>query len=354
MLKYIKQNKLFSYLCAPKTRNLYMEGINEIKNILSYPKDIVIFGHRNPDGDAIGSSMALKLYLEKLGHTARIIFPSEFPSIYTYLPKTDDIIIFDYEKEKSANIIEHAEMMFFLDFSGLDRIDKLGELVIDTKVPKIHIDHHIDPEPFADYVLSDTSASSTSELMFDFLNALDNNKELDKDIATCILTGIITDTGSFRYSTTSKTFMTSSKLMEQGININDLQNKIYNSLSEKQIRLLGHALNKRMEILEEFHAGLIILTKKDYHDFEIQRGDTEGLVNYLLMINNISIAALITEQPSIIKISLRSKGDISVQEIARDNFKGGGHKNAAGGHAYAKLDAVVDKFKKILPFYIKK
>ncbi len=330
-----------------------MEGINEIRKVLSFPRDITIFSHRNPDGDAIGSSMALKLYLEKSGHTARIIFPSEFPSIYTFLPKTDDIIIFDFEKKKVEEIIKKTEVIFFLDFSGLDRIDKMGELVQDSNAIKIHIDHHIEPEPFADYVLSDTKSSSTSELMYDFFEYLDNNKNIDKEIAECIMTGIITDTGSFKYSTTSKTFLTASKLMQYDIDLNELQNKIYNSLSEKQVKLIGFALNKRMELIPEFHAGIIYLTKQDYKDFDIQRGDTEGLVNYLLMIKNIRIAALITEQPTIVKISLRSKGDISVQEIARDNFKGGGHKNAAGGHAYAKLESVINKFKSILPFYIK-
>jgi len=330
-----------------------MEGIEDLREILTHPKDIVIFSHRNPDGDALGSSMALKLYLDKLGHSAKIIFPSEFPSIFSYIPKSNDVVIYDFEKEKSQDIIDHAQAMFFLDFSGLDRIDKLGELVIDKKVPKVHIDHHIDPEPIADFVLSDTSSSSTSELIFDFVGELDNYKEMDKDIAICIMTGLITDTGSFKYSTTAKTFHTASELMKQGININELQNKIFNSLSEKQIRLLGHALNKRMEIIPQFHTGIITLTKKDYLDFDIQRGDTEGLVNYLLMINNIKVAALITEQPTIVKLSLRSKGDISVQQIARDNFNGGGHKNAAGGHAYAKLDTIVDKFKAILPYYIK-
>ena len=330
-----------------------MEGIEELKKELTYPRDIVIFSHRNPDGDALGSSMALKLYLEKLGHTARIIFPSEFPAIYTFLPKTDEVIIYDFEKEKSVDIIEHTEMMFFLDFSSLDRIDKIGELVIDKKVTKVHIDHHIDPEPIADYVLSDTTSSSTSELVFKFLDELDSNKEMDEDIAKCIMTGIITDTGSFRYSTTSRTFKVASELMKYNLDLNFIQNKIHNSLSEKQIRLLGHALNKRLEIIPQFHTGIITLTKKDYQDFDIQRGDTEGLVNYILMINNIKVAALITEQPTIVKLSLRSKGDISVQELARDNFKGGGHKNAAGGYAYAKLDSVVNKFKSILPFYIK-
>ncbi len=330
-----------------------MEGIELLKKELSQPKDIAIFSHRNPDGDALGSSMALKLYLEKMGHSVKIIFPSEFPSIYTFLPKTDEVVIFDFEKEKVNEIIEHAKMMFFLDFSSLDRIDKIGELIIDKKIPKVHIDHHIDPEPIADYVLSDTSSSSTSELIFEFLDELDDNKHMNEDIAKCIMTGLITDTGSFRYSTTSKTFHVASELMKYNLDLNYIQNKIHNSHSEKQIRLLGHALNKRLEIIPEFHTGIITLTKKDYQDFDIQRGDTEGLVNYILMMNNIKVAALITEQPTIVKLSLRSKGDISVQELARDNFKGGGHKNAAGGHAYAKLDTVVNKFKSILPFYIK-
>ncbi len=331
-----------------------MEGINEIKKLLDIPRDITILSHRNPDGDALGSSLAVKLYLEKSGHTARVIFPSEFPAIYTFLPQTDDIIIYDFEKEKVEKILQKTEVIFFLDFSGLDRIDKVGELVLDSKAVKIHIDHHIDPEPFADYVLWDTESSSTSELVYDFFEFMDGNKYVDGKIAECLMTGIITDTGSFKYSTTSKTFLTVSELMKYNFDLNGLQNKIYNSLTEKQIRLLGFALNKRMEILPEYHAGIIYLKKQDYAKFEIQRGDTEGLVNYLLMIKNVWIAALITEQPKIIKISLRSKGNISVQEIARDNFNGGGHKNAAGGHAYAKLDSVINKFKSILPFYIKK
>ncbi len=328
-----------------------MEGIIEIRELIDTPKDVIIFGHRNPDGDAIGSSVALQLYLENKGHTVKVIYPSEYPPMLSFIPKVDEAIIYDYEVEKAANAIERSELMFFLDFSGLDRIDKLGALVMDKNTPKIHIDHHIDPEPFADYVLSDTSASSTAELVYDFLIHLDNGKELNKEIAECILTGIISDTGSFKYNTSNKTFATASKLMEFGIDINDLQNKIYNSLTEKQIRLLGHALNNRMEIIDEFSTGIITLTKQDYIDFDIQRGDTEGLVNYLLMMKKIKIGALITEQPKIVKLSLRSKGDISVQEIARDNFNGGGHKNAAGGHSYSKLNTIVDKFKKILPFY---
>jgi len=331
-----------------------MTGIEDIKEFLSYPREIVIFSHRNPDGDAIGSSTALKLYLEKNGHTVNIVFPSEYPPAFSFVPKIDDIVVYDFEQEKVKNLVKRAELMFFLDFSGLDRIDKIGELVIDSHSMKVHIDHHLDPEPFADYVLSEPSASSTSELIYDFLGMLDDRKFMDADIATQILMGIITDTGSFKFSTSPKTFEVASNLLKYGVDLNELQNNIYNSYTEKQVRLIGHALHNRLEIIPEYHAGIITITKKDYKDFDIQRGDTEGLVNYILMIKKIKIAALILEQPTIVKISLRSKGDISVQEIARDNFKGGGHKNAAGGYAYGKVENVVEKFKKLLPFYIKK
>jgi phosphoesterase RecJ-like protein len=330
-----------------------MEGILEIVQFLQSPKDVVIFSHRNPDGDAMGSSLALKLFLENTGHTVSVIYPSEYPATLCFLPKSDDAIIFDFETEKSIEKIKNAKLMFFLDFSGLDRIDKMGEFVVDHPAMKIHIDHHLDPEPFADFVLSDSTASSTSELVFRFFELLGVHNRLNHEIATCLLTGIITDTGSFKYNVTSTTFKIAGELMKYEPDLNDLQDKIYNRQSEKYIRLLGHCLANRMEIIPEYKTGIIKLTKEDYKTYDIQRGDTEGIVNYLMMINSVEVAALITEQPTIIKLSLRSKADISVQKIARDHFKGGGHKNASGGAAYGNLEAVIKKFKSILPNYIK-
>jgi phosphoesterase RecJ-like protein len=329
-----------------------MEDIQQIRDLLAYPKDIIIFSHRNPDGDAMGSSIGVKLYLEKMGHKVDIIFPSEFPSVLTFLPRTDDIVIYDFEKERSVELIKRCQLMFFLDFSSLDRIDALGEHVISKNVPKIHIDHHLDPEPFADFVISDVSASSTSELVYRFFRLYDNCIYLDKNSAECLLAGIISDTGSFKYSTNSETFLIAAKLMEEGVDIAELQNNIYNSLSDKQLKLIGYSINQKMELIPEYNTAIMALSKQDYKDYEIQRGDTEGLVNYMLMIKNVRLAALITEQPTIVKISLRSKGDLSVQEIVKKHFKGGGHKNAAGGQAYAKLEDVVSRFKSILPQYL--
>ena len=330
-----------------------MEEIAEIKSLICHiPKDIVIFSHRNPDGDAMGASIGLQLFLETYGHQVRVLFPSEFPAVMNFLPSTSRIIIHDFEPEQAGEWISKAGILFFLDFSGLDRIDKMGELVIGHRAVKIHIDHHLDPEPFADHLFSDTSASSTSELVYDFIVGLDAADRIDLPMATCLLAGIITDTGSFKYGTTKKTFEVAAALLEKGIDLADLQNAIYNTQPEKYMRLLGHCLANRMEILPEMKTGIIHLTKQDYLDYEIQRGDTEGIVNYLMMIKGVEVAALITEQPTIIKLSLRSKGDISVQAICRDHFKGGGHKNAAGGAAYGKLEHIIEKFKSVLINYI--
>ena len=213
------------------------------------------------------------------------------------------------------------------------------------------IDHHLFPEPFADYVLSETSASSTCELVYDFIHLMDMAEELDQVIGECLFTGILTDTGSFKYSNSPKLFRTVANLLEIGVDDLRLQDLIFNSMDEKQLRILGHCLYNRMEILPEFQTGIITLTKEDYAYFDIQRGDTEGVVNFLLKLRNVKLAAFIHEQPKIVKLSLRSKGDIDVQEMAKRHFRGGGHKNAAGGASFHSLAVTVRRFKEILPEY---
>lgn len=328
-----------------------MENIQELKQLLAIPKDIVITTHRNPDGDAIGSSLGLFHYLNKLGHTVRIVSPSEYPDFLGWMPGAEDIVVYDIDQERSAMYIERADIVFCLDFNSLDRIDKVGELIAPAKAVKVMIDHHLYPENFADYMLSDTTASSTCELIFDFISLLDDKSKIDLIIAESLFTGILTDTGSFKYSTSGKLFRIVGELLEKGVDNQRLQDLIFNCLTEKHLLLLGHCLRNRMEILEEYKTGIITLTKEDYAHYEIQRGDTEGIVNYLLKIKNVKMAAFITEQPTIVKISLRSKGDFSVQEIAKKHFKGGGHKNAAGGASFQNLRTTVKKFKTLLPEY---
>ena len=328
-----------------------MENIKELKALLAYPKDIVITTHRNPDGDAIGSSLGVYHFLNKLGHAVRIVSPSEYPDVFGWMKDIEKIIIYDTEPEEAQAVIQRADMIFCLDFNALDRIDKVGELIEKARGVKVMVDHHLYPEPFPEFMLSDTTASSTCELVFDLITGLGWKEHMDHLIGECLFTGILTDTGSFKYSTSAKLFRIVAELIEFGVDDYRLQDRIFNSMKEKHLRLLGHCLNNRMEILEEYQTGIITLTKEDYVDFDIQRGDTEGIVNFLLKVKKVKVAAFITEQPTIVKISLRSKGDFSVQEIARQHFKGGGHKNASGGYSFQSLSATVRRFKGVLPQY---
>jgi len=260
-------------------------------------------------------------------------------------------VIYDADIDLAKAEIESGEVFFCLDFNALDRIDKVGEILAPIAKPKVMIDHHLEPESFPDFLLSDTTASSTSELIYDFIQMMGWEALLDVKIGECIFTGIVTDTGSFKYSTSPKLYRTVASLVELGVNDYLLQDLITNSQEEKHLRLLGHCLFNRMEILEEYRTGIITLTKEDYARFDIQRGDTEGIVNYILRIRGIIMAVFITEQPTIVKISLRSKGDFSVQEIAQKHFKGGGHKNASGGASFIGLKATLKKFRELLPEY---
>lgn len=326
--------------------------IEDVKKLLSIPKKIVITSHRNPDGDAIGSTLGLYHYLIQLGHEVTVAFPSEYPVIFDWMPDAGKILIYDLAQSLTKKAIESADIFFALDYNGLDRIDKMGEGVKAlTHVPKIMIDHHRDPEPFVDYMLSDIAASSTSELVFDFIKSLGDTDKINKTVGDCLYTGIVTDTGSFKFATSPKLFRVVAELLEHGVDDYRLQDLINNCLPEKNLRLLGHCLANRMEVFPEYKTGIIWLSKKDYETFDIQRGDTEGIVNYILTMKNMRLACFITEQPTIVKISMRSKGDFNVQELCKEHFNGGGHKNASGGYSYAGLRVTLEKFKNLLPLY---
>ena len=328
------------------------KDIIELQSYLSVPRNITLIAHRNPDGDALGSALGLRLFLEKKGHLVKIVMPSESPNIFSYLPHFYDVIVFDLKHDEARAALSKADCIFCLDFNGLDRVDKLGEVIQYSNAKKVLIDHHLDPEPFVDHMFSDTEASSTCELVHTFIEDLGESRLIDEQIGNCLFTGIITDTGSFKYNTRPNTYNVAAKLKLAGVDDYALQDRINNSLKPKNLRLLGHCLANRMEILEEYGAALIHLTREDYSTFDIQRGDTEGIVNYMLMMKTVSVAAFITEQPTIVKISLRSKNDISVQEIASKHFNGGGHKNASGGALYASLEDVIAKFKRVIPHFL--
>lgn len=330
------------------------EDITELQSYLAVPRDITLIAHRNPDGDALGSALGLRLYLEKKGHFVKIVMPSESPNIFSYLPHFYDVIVFDLQHDIARAALTNTDCIFCLDFNGLDRVDKLGVTIQNSEAKKVLIDHHLDPEPFVDHMFSDTEASSTCELVYNFIEDMGDADLVDENIGKCLFTGLITDTGSFKYNTRPNTYIVAAKLKIAGVDDYLLNDTINNSLKPKNLKLLGHCLANRMEILEDWGAALIYLTKEDYKEFDIQRGDTEGIVNYMLMIKSVKVAAFISEQPTIVKISLRSKGDISVQEIASKHFNGGGHKNASGGAQYASLADVIAKYKRVVPHHLPK
>ena len=326
--------------------------IADVKELLGTPKRVCITSHRNPDGDAIGSSLGLYHYLIQLGHEITVIFPSDFPEFFSWLPDSDKIVISDTDLFRARTALQSAEVIFALDYNALDRVDKIGEIIRPlSKIPKILIDHHREPELFADFMLSDITASSTCELVYDFIHLLDDADKITTTVGDCLYTGIVTDTGSFKFATSPKLFRVVANLLERGVEDYRLQDLINNCLPERNLRLLGHCLANRMEILPEYKTGIIALTKKDYETFDIQRGDTEGIVNYMLSMRDVKLGCFIMEQPTIVKISMRSKGDFNVQEMCRDHFNGGGHKNASGGYSHQGLKFNIEKFKNLLPIY---
>lgn len=327
-----------------------MTNLDDLKTLLNTPKNIVLTSHRNPDGDAIGSTLGMKHFLDQFGHTVKCIFPSEYPDNVAWMPGAEEIIIYDIDPERSEEVLKTSDVIFCLDYNSLSRVDKLGDQIDKVENAElVLIDHHLDPDIRANFIMSVPAASSTCELVYEFILLMEKELSITIDLAEALLTGILTDTGSFKYSTSPRLFVIVSKLVERGADLTKLQDSIFNAMNEKQLRLLGHCLKHRMEILEEYDTALITLNRKDYEIYDIQRGDTEGIVNYMLKMKNIRTAAFITEQPTVVKLSLRSKGDISVQSIASKHFKGGGHKNASGGYSFTGLRATVAKFKEVLP-----
>jgi phosphoesterase RecJ-like protein len=323
--------------------------VEPLFQLIRKPSRVAIVTHKNPDGDALGSTLALAAVLKKLMHQVTVVLPNDYPPMFNFLPGIDQVIIGEMNPEEAMAAFEKAEMIFCLDFNAIERIDRFGLDVMASKAVKILIDHHIDPEPFADHIISNPDASSTSELIYEFLKDLSLESYIDIPIAESLYTGILMDTGSFRYGTNPRVFEISAALKRIGMDDYMLQIRLFNSMTEKQLRLLGHCLANRMELLSEYHAGIIWLDKEDFKQWAIGRGDTEGIVNYILMARNMKMAVFITEQQNVTKLSFRSKGNINVQEICSTYFNGGGHRNASGGQLKASLEETIAKVREIIP-----
>lgn len=330
------------------------EVITAIKKLLSTPKRIVIVPHKNPDGDAIGSTLGLMHYLKIYNHDAVVIAPNDYPEFLKWIPGEDSIIQFESQRIIAQKIINEADIIFTLDFNALHRTGHdMGSFLETSSALKIMIDHHQAPDNYAQYMYSDVSMSSTCEMVYNFIERLGDSDKISAAIATCIYVGIMTDTGSFRFrSTTSRTHNVISSLIEKGADNTSIHNQVYDNNSYNRLQLLGRAL-QNLNVIPDLNTAYITLSQKDLDEFNFKKGDTEGVVNYALSIKGIVLAAIFIEntQEGIIKISLRSKGDFSVNEFSRAHFNGGGHTNAAGGRSETSLDQTIEKFIAILPEY---
>ncbi len=330
-----------------------IEDIKAVKKLLSTPQKIVIVPHKNPDGDAIGSTLGLLHYLKQFNHTACVIAPNDSPSFLKWIPGSDQIICFDTQEEDAKKQIEEATLIFTLDFNDFGRVGNMQPILEDANATFIMIDHHQQPSSYAKVTYSDTSMSSTCEMVYNFIQYLDGDNFINSDIANCLYTGIMTDTGSFRFSsTTSTTHKIIANLIEKGANNAQIHNNIYDTNSTSRLQLLGCAL-KNMVVLEAYNTAYISLTQKELNDANYKKGDTEGFVNYGLSLDGIRFAVIFIEsgQEGFIKMSLRSQGDFSVNEFARAHFNGGGHNNAAGGRSDDNMHDSIQKFVDLLPTY---
>lgn len=331
------------------------QDISSIKKLFSTPKKIVIVTHKNPDGDAIGSSLGLFHYLMKGRHQVHVLTPNDSPSFLKWIPGNETILKYDSQKTTCDSLINEAEIIFTLDFNAFHRTGDMETVLSDSKALKIMIDHHQAPDNYATYTYSDVTMSSTCEMIYHYIDILGDSNLIENNIATSLYVGIMTDTGSFRFPcTTSKTHQIIASLIEKGANNSDIHNQVYDSNSYESLQLLGCALSN-LKVISESKTAYITLTQNELNKFNYKKGDTEGVVNYCLSLEDIKLAAIFIEdkQEGIIKISLRSKGDFSVNEMSRAHFEGGGHTNAAGGKSHLSLDKTVEKFISILPSYNK-
>ncbi len=333
-----------------------LQDFQDIKQLLAQPKKIAIVSHRNPDGDAYGSSLALYHFLLQLNHEVVVVSPNDCPEFLKWLPGEKEIVIFEKEEAKATEILEAVDIIFTLDFNALHRVGSRMQTVLEKVTPiYVMIDHHQQPDSYAKYMYVDPLVCSTSQMLYQFLDKLQMLNFINRDIATCLYTGILTDTGSFRFpSTTSETHRIVANLLDSGANNSEIYNAIHNVNTFDSLQLLGKAL-QNMKVVEKYHTAYITLSQQDLSQFNYQKGDTEGFVNYALSLKNIIFATIFIEdkKQGIIKMSFRSVGSFSVNDFARNHFDGGGHINAAGGRSEKSLQDTVSEFLQILPTYQK-
>jgi bifunctional oligoribonuclease and PAP phosphatase NrnA len=326
------------------------QDIQAIQLLLSTPKKIAIIPHRGPDGDAMGSTLALYHFLIKNNHYPTVISPNDFPDFLAWIPGSETVKIYEKDKENCTKILEESEVIFTLDFNALHRVGEMEQALEKLTVPFIMIDHHQKPDDYAIYTYSDVNFGSTCEMIYNFITFLDKKQDLDKTIATCIYTGILTDSGSFRFpKTTGTTHRIVADLIDLGVENSLIPALLFDNSSYSRLQLLGCAL-QNLKVIKEHKTSYTTLTQEELNIFDYIKGDTEGIVNYGLSIKGIVFTAIFIENKDegIIKISFRSQGDFDVNQFARDHFQGGGHSNAAGGKSDVSMEETIIKFENLV------
>ena len=326
------------------------KDILELNELLATPKKIAIIPHRSPDGDAMGSTLGMYHFLLKLNHQPVVIAPNDFPNFLNWLPASETVLVYENEKEKVAKILQEQDLIFTLDFNALHRTGEMENVLNKLTVPMVMIDHHQLPDTYAKYTYSDTAFGSTCEMVYNFIGFLNKKNLLDKTIATCLYTGILTDSGGFRYpKTTGTTHRIAAEFIDLGIENSDIPTLLFDNNSYDRLQLLGRAL-QNMKVIPELKTAYISLSQKELDEFHYVKGDTEGIVNYGLTIKGINFAAIFIENrdEKIVKISFRSQGAFDVNQFARDHFSGGGHINAAGGKSEETLAKTIEKFESLI------
>lgn len=324
--------------------------LQELLVFLEQPRKIAIIPHRNPDGDAMGSTLGLSHFLRKLGHTTQVISPNEFPDFLAWLPGAEEVIIYEKDRQKCTAFLQSQDLLFTLDFNALHRTGEMEQALQTLKQPMVMIDHHELPGNYAQFVFSDTAYGSTCEMVYHFIQDLQQGALIDKNIATCLYTGIMTDSGQFRFpKTTGTTHRIVAEFIDLGVPNTEIPTLLFDNNSYDRLQLMGRAL-QNLKVLPELHTSYTTLSQDELNQFHYVKGDTEGIVNYGLTIKGIHFTAIFIEHKDegIIKISFRSQGQFDVNQFARTYFNGGGHINAAGGKSTDTLENTILRFEQIV------
>ncbi|MBK7211896.1 MAG: bifunctional oligoribonuclease/PAP phosphatase NrnA [Bacteroidales bacterium] len=327
-------------------------SVDYFRKLVSEPAETLIVSHHNPDGDTLGASLALYHFLKHKNHNVKVLTPNDPPSFLKWMPGVENMLVFSEDEKAGLQLLRNADLIFCMDFNSTSRVKFFAKELSESAATKVMIDHHPYPENEFDLSISVTEVSSTSELLFHLMDVAGYSSDMNVELAECLFTGIMTDTGSYSYSCNRpETFSITSRLISLGINVEKIHRLVYDTYSENRMRLLGHCLSSRMKVLPEYSTAYIWLTKEDLENYDYQPGDTEGVVNYALSIEGITFAALFTQRDDRVRISLRSKGKFPVNEFARNHFLGGGHRNAAGADSMDTIENTLLKFETLLIDY---